>query len=84
MDAQTLINLAFGVVGAFAGWTLKRLWDSVDHLRDQDIRLAEKVQSIEVLVAGRYVQRHELTDMELRLIAKLDQIWNKLDGKADK
>lgn len=84
MEAQTLINLAFTAAGVLAGWTLNRLWVSVDHLTNQDIKLADKVQSIEVLVAGRYVQRVELVDMEHRLALKLDQIWNKLDGKADK
>lgn len=84
MDSQTLINLIIAAAGSMAGWTLKRLWDSVDHLHDQDMRLAEKVQAIEVLVAGRYVQRHEMAEMELRIITKLDLISEKLDKKVDK
>lgn len=84
MDVQTLINIGFAALGTMAGWILNRLWTSVDNLQVQDQRLAEKVQTIEVLVAGHYVQRGELADLSVRLFAQLERIEGKLDGKADK
>ena len=45
---------------------------------------ADKVQHIEVLVAGTYVKRDDMEKLGGALFAKLDKIEAKLDGKADK
>ncbi len=84
MDQQTAINLLFATCGAFAGVIMHRLWVSIDNLVHQDQLLADKVQSIEILVAGRYVQRSELADLSVRLFAALERIEVKLDRKMDK
>jgi hypothetical protein len=84
MEMQILLNFAFGIAGTVMGIMLNRLWSAVDHLTDQDIKLADKVQRIEVLVAGQYVQRHELDGFESRIVVRLDQIWHEMKGKADK
>lgn len=66
------------------GWGLKVIWDSLRELKTTDIRLTEKVSSIEVLIAGQYVKRAELAE-ELRDINEsLQRIFDKLDAKADK
>lgn len=84
MDQQTAINILFATCGAFAGVIMHRLWVSIDNLTHQDQLLADKVQSIEILVAGRYVQRSELADLSVRLFAALERIEVKLDRKVDK
>jgi len=84
MDQQTAINLLFATCGAFGGVIMHRLWVSIDNLTHQDQLLADKVQGIEILVAGRYVQRSELTDLSVRLFAALERIEIKLDRKVDK
>ena len=84
MDQQTAINLLFATCGAFAGVIMHRLWISIDNLVHQDQLLADKVQSIEILVAGRYVQRSELAELSVRLFAALERIEVKLDRKMDK
>lgn len=84
MDAQTIINIAIGLVGALGGWVLNNLKSSIDELRKQDSLLADKVQQIEVLVAGTYVKRDDMDKLGSALFAKLDKIEAKLDGKADK
>jgi hypothetical protein len=84
MDQQTAINLLFATCGAFGGVIMHRLWVSIDNLVHQDQLLADKVQSIEILVAGRYVQRSELADLSVRLFAALERIEVKLDRKMDK
>lgn len=81
---QNLINLLIAVVGSAFGWILKVIWDAVKDLQKADDQLIEKVNKIEVLVAGEYVKREDFrADMD-RLFDKLDQIDKKLDGKADK
>lgn len=84
MDAQTIINIAIGLVGALGGWVLNNLKSSIDELRKQDSLLADKVQHIEVLVAGTYVKRDDMEKLGDALFAKLDKIESKLDNKVDK
>lgn len=84
MDAQTIINIAIGLCGALGGWILNSLKQSVDELRRADNLLAEKVQHIEVLVAGTYVKRDDMDKIANALFVKLDKIESKLDSKADK
>lgn len=63
---------------------MKVLHESVRDLQEADKKLAEKVGSVEVLVAGNYVKRDELAQSLNAIFAKLEKISDKLDGKADK
>jgi len=66
------------------GWALKFIYDKLHDLQLIDVSLADKVQKIEVLVAGEYIKRSEMDKMYIALFSKLDRIENKLDGKVDK
>lgn len=83
MEPQSLINTAFAVVGALGGFILKAVWDGIKELREADSALTDKVQRIEVLVAGAYVTREDFGRMTATLFAKLDKIDAKLDLKAN-
>lgn len=84
MDMQVAFNVALGLAAFLGGWVLNHLKTSIDNLQKADNSLANKVQSIEVLVAGQYVKRDDLDKLTTALFAKLDKIDAKLDGKADK
>lgn len=56
----------------------------MQELKKVDCELADKVQHIEVLVAGSYVKREDFDRLASALFAKLDKIEEKLDRKADK
>ncbi len=84
MDAQSIINIAIGLCGALGGFLLKAVWDGLKELRAADILLTEKVQKIEVLVAGHYVTWDGLKDVMRPMAEQLNRIEQKLDGKADK
>lgn len=84
MDTQTAINIAVGIAGIFGGWILKFLHTGLRDLQKADIELTDKVQKIEVLVAGQYVKRDDVDKLATALFTKLDRIEAKLDGKADK
>jgi hypothetical protein len=81
---QNFINMLIGAVSVLFGWILKTIWDAVRDLQESDTELADKVNRIEVLVAGEYVKREEFQGALDRLFAKLDQIEAKIDQKADK
>lgn len=88
MEPQTLINGLFTLAGLLGGWMLNRLWTSVDHLQSQDQSLADKVQRIEVLVAGTYVKRGDLDkaldSLGTAIFTRLDRIESKLERKVDR
>lgn len=81
---QTFFNIAVTVSGFLGGWWLKVLWDAVKDLQSADKILAEKVSSIEVLVAGNYMTKTDFDKIGAAIFAKLDKIEDKLDRKVDK
>lgn len=82
--SQDFINIILGSFGALLGFVGKSLWDAVKDLQAADKTLTEKVNAIEVLVAGKYVTREELTGAIDRITQQLDRIEAKVAGKADK
>lgn len=81
---QTLFNVAITLIGFLGGWVLNSLKSSIEGLQKADHDLTNKVQSVEVLVAGQYIKRDDLNDLSKAIFNKLDRIEVKLDGKADK
>ena len=84
MDTQTAFNIVLSLVAFLGGWVLNSLRDSIRALQKTDSELADKVQRIEVLVAGTYVKRDDMDKLGTALFQKLDRIELKLDGKVDK
>ena len=82
MDYQAAFNALFTIAGALAGFVLKAIWDTLKDLQMADVKLTEKVGSMEVLVAGSYAKRQELFDMTKAIFDKLDTIDAKLDKKV--
>jgi hypothetical protein len=84
MDWQWLANGLFIIVGALLGVvsaSIRRDMEKQDTLIES---ITIKVQGIELLVAGNYVQKTDLEKITDALFKKLDIISEKLDRKADK
>jgi len=81
---QTIYNWAFGLLNLVFGFFLKAIWDSYKELKVTDMTLAEKVNGIEILVAGNYVKKDDFDRFTDAIFSKLDKISDKLDNKADK
>jgi hypothetical protein len=81
---QMMINWILGAFGALIGFLLNSMWQAVKDLQTGDKELMKKVSEIEVLVAGAYVKKDELTSCVTALFTKLDRIEDKLDSKVDK
>lgn len=84
MDVQSIVDVVMGLIMFLLGIIVNATRESIRDLKKQDSDLAEKVQRIEVLVAGNYVKRDEHERMITALFKKLDQIEEKIDRKVDK
>lgn len=84
METQTIVNVLLSVCGVVVGFLVKSLWDRVDSLVSADTKLTEKVNAIEVLVAGTYVKKDELERYMAAIFAKLDRMMEKLEHKQDR
>lgn len=84
MDSQTFINSALGLIAFLGGWVLNSLKESMAQLKQTDNDLADKVQAIELLVAGTYVKRDDLDKLGNALFAKLDRIEGKMEAKVNR
>jgi CHASE3 domain sensor protein len=84
MEYQTAFNIVVGIAGFLGGWILNGLRDSLKSLQAADESLTEKVQAIEVLVAGQYVKREDFSEVSRAIFMKLYKIYDRLDTKAYK
>lgn len=73
MDTQTLLNIAFGVVGAFGGWILNSLSRSI-------IRIEDRISELPL----QYVTRDDFRNDVNEIKGMLNKIFDKLDNKVDK
>ena len=84
MDMQILFNIMVGIAAFFGGWILNTIWKAIENLQQTDNAIANEVADIRVLVAGQYMTRAEMTAICGTIFEKLDKIYDKIDGKADK
>lgn len=77
MDMQTLINTAVGIGLSVFGWFAREMWGAVAELRSDLHRLERDLPVY-------YVRKDEFTDHMSRIEKKLDRIFEKLEGKADR
>ena len=73
MDPQILINIGFGVVGAFGGWILNSLSRSI-------IRIEDRIADLPLQYVTRDDYRADIADIK----SMLARIFDKLDNKVDK
>ena len=81
---QMMINWLLGGFGTLIGFLMHILWQAVKDLQSSDKDMNDKISDIEVLVAGSYMTRAELTEIMKTVFTKLDRIEQKLDKKADR
>jgi len=77
---QTFINTLIGVVGVLMGWVLKVVWEALGELRNDGKTRDDRLNELEILVAGKYVTRDDFSIV----ISKLDDIRDRLALKADR
>lgn len=88
MESQAVFNVIVAVAGAFGGWILKVIWDSIKQV-DNDVKhLSREVNQ-------DFVRREDFKASVVEIKADmregfrevkelLGQVFTRLDGKADK
>lgn len=77
MDFQTFVNFGVGAAVAVFGWFARELWVAVKDLK-------EDIHKIEVELPSHYLRKDEFAESMKEVKDLLRQIFDKLDGKADK
>lgn len=73
MEPQFLINIGFTAAGFFGGWILNNITKSV-------VRLEDRMTDLPLMYVQKDDYRRDIDDVK----GMLKQIFDKLDGKADK
>lgn len=73
MDTQTIINIAFGLAGAFGGWILNSLSRSI-------IRIEDRVVQMPLQYVTKDDYRRDIDEVK----SMLSDIYRELRSKADK
>lgn len=73
MEAQVLINIAFGITGAFGGWVLNSLSRSI-------IRIEDRISEMPL----QYVTKDDYRGDIAEIKGMLNDIYKELRTKADK
>ena len=79
-----LINSLAAIVVAAVSFVLRRIFEVLNNLQKRDMELVEKVNHIEVVLAGQYVSRQQFDSSMALVFEKLDKISEKLSQKADR
>ena len=74
IDAQTALNVAGFVIAALGGWWLNNLDRRFRDSEKSSAKHEEKIQSLELLVAGQYITRIEHEKFITAMFKKLDGI----------
>lgn len=81
---QVIFNIAVSLSAFLGAWVLKSITDTMKDMRQSEHSLRNKLQAIEVVMAGKYVSKEDLNSVANTLSVKLDRISDKLDTKQDK
>jgi cell fate (sporulation/competence/biofilm development) regulator YmcA (YheA/YmcA/DUF963 family) len=73
VDTQVLINVGFGLAGAFGGWILNSISRSI-------IKIEDRLSELPLVYVTRDDYRNDVNDIK----KMLDKIFDKLDNKVDK
>lgn len=73
METQFLINIGFGIAGAFGGWILNSLSRSI-------LRIEDRMAEMPLQYVTREDYRTDIADIK----GMLSRIFDKLDNKVDK
>ncbi len=79
MDPQYVIDVAFGLVAVFLGWTVKRIYHSLDDLWKKHDETMQRITRLAIELPKQYVTKNDLS----KAIDVIHERFDKLDTKLD-
>lgn len=79
MDPQYVIDVAFGLVAVFLGWTVKRIYHSLDDLWRKHDETMQRITRIAIELPKQYVTKDDLS----KAIDVIHERFDKLEVKID-
>jgi hypothetical protein len=79
MDPQYVIDVAFGLVAVFLGWTVKRIYHSLDDLWKKHDETMQRITRLAIELPKQYVTKNDLS----KAIDVIHERFDKLDSKLD-
>lgn len=74
MTYQDYFNISLAIAGFLGGWWMKAIWGAIKRLEDADRELLNKMNSIQVLIAGEYAKKEEFNELSHSIAKKLSKI----------
>ena len=79
MEPQYVIDVAFGLVAVFHGWTVKRIYHSLDDLWRKHDETMQRITRLAIELPKQYVTKNDLS----KAIDVIHERFDKLDSKLD-
>jgi hypothetical protein len=79
MEPQYVIDVAFGLVAVFLGWTVKRIYHSLDDLWRKHDETMQRITRIAIDLPKQYVTKDDLS----KAIDTIHERFDKLDVKLE-
>ena len=90
MEAQELLNVAFGIISVLAGWVFKMVWSRVNNIDDDleglqkhhenDLKqVRREMAELALTLPEKYVSKQDLGKLE----DFINERFNKLEAKLD-
>lgn len=77
LDAQTIVNILFGIICAGGGWWMNTVYKAHEALREQ-------FNSLAVALPTHYVMKSDMHDLREAIFERFDRLEVKLDRKVDR
>ena len=84
MESQGIFNIAIACAGAFGGFFIRSILDSIKELKNTDHILHKRVTELASEIPATYVRRDDFIQHLNRIENTLARIEEKIDEKADK
>jgi len=83
-NGQVFFNILVSIAGFAMGWILNTIWQEIKQLQKNERENIRDLSAIKTFIAGEYTTRAEFNHFVDKVLAKLDTIADKLNGKMDR
>ena len=74
MSYQDWFNVLIAIVGALGTWWMTTIWSELRENRKANKENSDRMQKIEVLIAGEYARKSEIEALSRELFKKLGKL----------